>query len=158
MRISLRWRCVWLYLGNGRWKDVLPTLTCIEVSGCRHSGPWYFQVCQGHSALWMPQMPLQLRVLALVSEKQPYCCVFSVYDYPWRKRSGVRRILKVFKERACVCAVNTRLQNSVTNNNMGFELLRVASFIGHKIIWIYKVQYGYLKKNCNFFRTMKRQI
>ena len=32
------------------------------------SGPWYFQVCQGHSALWLPQMPFQLRVLALISD------------------------------------------------------------------------------------------
>ena len=33
-----------------------------------------------------------------------------------RKQSGMRRILKVCKERARVCAVNTRSQNSVTNN------------------------------------------
>ena len=39
-----------------------------------------------------------------------------------------------------------------------FGLLHVASFIDHKIIWIYKVQNGYLKifkKNGNFIRTMK---
>ena len=37
------------------------------------SGPWYFQVCQDHSALWMPQKPFQFRVLALISKKQPSC-------------------------------------------------------------------------------------
>ena len=36
------------------------------------SGP-PVQVCQGHSALWRPQKPFQLRVLALRSEKQPSC-------------------------------------------------------------------------------------
>ena len=41
-------------------------------------GPWYFQVCQSHSALWTPQKPFQLRVLALTSEKQ---FSFAVYYY-----------------------------------------------------------------------------
>ena len=44
------------------------------------SGPWYFQVCQGHSALWEPWMPLELWVLALISKKQPSCdkCLLSL--------------------------------------------------------------------------------
>ena len=37
------------------------------------SDQWCFQVCQGHSALWMPLKPFQLRALALISEKQPSC-------------------------------------------------------------------------------------
>ena len=46
------------------------------------SGPWYFQVCQGHSALCMPQMPFQLRVLALISENPPSCdkCLLRIGD------------------------------------------------------------------------------
>ena len=38
-----------------------------------NSGQWYFQVCQGPSALRMPWKPFQLRVLALMSQKQPSC-------------------------------------------------------------------------------------
>ena len=37
-----------------------------------------------------------------------------------RKQRGVRQILKVCKEHASVCIVNTRLQNSVTSNNILF--------------------------------------
>ena len=33
-----------------------------------------------------------------------------------RNQSGVHQISKVCKERACVCTVSTRSQNSVTNN------------------------------------------
>ena len=35
-----------------------------------------------------------------------------------REQSGVRQILKICKECARVCAVNTRSQNSVTNNSV----------------------------------------
>ena len=49
------------------------------------SGLWYFQICQGHSALWMPQKPFQLGVLALINKKQTLILaisVFSIYHYP----------------------------------------------------------------------------
>ena len=54
---------------NG-FRVILMTLF-FQVVWFADSGPWYFQVCQGHSALWMPQMPFQLRVLALTNKKQP---------------------------------------------------------------------------------------
>ena len=51
-----------------------------------NSGLWYFQVCQGHTALWMPQKPFQLRVLALISEKPPFFCnkcLLCIITTPW---------------------------------------------------------------------------
>ena len=66
----------------GSWA-VNPALMVSELSWWRYffklsnlmadSGPWYFQLCQGHSTLWMPQMPFQLWVLALISKKPPSC-------------------------------------------------------------------------------------
>ena len=47
------------------------------------SGPWYFPVCQGHSALWEPWMPRELWVLALISKNHLLAIsVFSVCYYP----------------------------------------------------------------------------
>ena len=80
----------------GSWV-LSPALMVSELSWWRYffkmsdliaeSGPWYFQVCQGHSALWMPQMPFQLRVLALISEHPPSCdkCLLRIWllrDHP----------------------------------------------------------------------------
>ena len=57
----------------GSWA-LSPALMVSELSWWRYffklfdliadSGPWYFQVCQGHSALWVLQKPFQLRVFA----------------------------------------------------------------------------------------------
>ena len=42
--------------------------------------------------------------------------------------------------------IHRNLYKIVEWNYCGFWLLHVASFIDHKIFWIYKVQYGYSKK------------
>ena len=52
-----------------------------------------------------------------------------------RKQSGVRRILKVYKERARVCVVNTRSQNSVTNDKCKYNICLYLSTIN--FLWLH---------------------
>ena len=65
-------------------------------------------------------------------------CFFSMYTIiadrvmRTRKQSGVRRILRVCKERVRVSAVNTRSQNSVRNNRAP-----VASISCNAILCLY---------------------
>ena len=73
----------------GSW-NLSPALIVSELSWWRYffklsdliagSGPWYFQVCQGHSTLRTPQKPFDLWVLVLISKKQLSCnkCLLRV--------------------------------------------------------------------------------
>ena len=80
------------------------------------NGAWYFQVCQGHSVLWMPQMPFHLRVLALTSKINLFAIsVFSVYDYPVG--------LRIWKHKY------------ITFRYLGSELVIVA-FVRHWLSWV----------------------
>ena len=49
------------------------------------------------------------------------------------EQSGVRQILKVCKERARVCAMNTSLQNSVTNNNWLEQSIQNLTLLNFKV-------------------------
>ena len=57
--------------------------------------------------------------------------LFSWQSLRTHEQSDVRCILKVCKERVCVSAVNTRLQNSDRNNNYNSTVICISLTVLH---------------------------